>query len=186
MLTPPLPLPILYTYSEFHAGPAWAISTMPRLLLYCPVLGCEERSDRWGKRSYPLPSLSVFTLTLVDGVDVSISNRICQPCWKRHKDPTMGLDGRIRVVPPAPSSSPLDALLSAISPSLLAATSPPSHPSLSSTSPSSLPSPFFSPPLPPASSPSTLHPRPLSSPLPSAALTPLLPFSMCPCSLHLQ
>ena len=50
--------------------------------------------------------------------------------------------------PPPPSSSPLDALLSAISPSLLAATSPPSHPSLSSTSPSSLLSPFFSPPTP--------------------------------------
>ena len=78
----------------------------------CPVLGCGLLSHRWGEKSYTLPSADIFTLQLASTVDTSINNRICQPCWKRHKDHTMKLDGRIRVHPIA-SPSPLDALLSA-------------------------------------------------------------------------
>ena len=78
----------------------------------CPVLGCRRRKDEWGKKSYPLPSADMFTLQLDSTIDVSINNRICQPCWERHKDHRMPLDGRIRVHPVA-SPSPLDALLSA-------------------------------------------------------------------------
>ena len=81
----------------------------------CPVDGCGVWSSRWGKRSHPLPPAGSFTLLLNAQVHVSINNRICQPCWKRHSDHTISLDGRTRVVPPT-SSSPLDALLSAISP----------------------------------------------------------------------
>ena len=81
----------------------------------CPVDGCGVWSSRWGKRSHPLPPAGSFTLLLSAQVHVSINNRICQPCWKRHSDHTISLDGRTRVVPPT-SSSPLDALLSAISP----------------------------------------------------------------------
>ena len=85
---------------------------MPGAKLHCPVAGCGERSDRWGNKSYPLPSLDVFTLQLSFAIDLSINNRICQPCWERHRHHTMKLDGRIRVHPIA-SPSPLDALLSA-------------------------------------------------------------------------
>ena len=78
----------------------------------CPVNGCGVWSSRWGAKSYPLPSSGSFTLQLSSLVDASINSRICQPCWKRHNDHAMGLDGRTRVVPTV-SSSPLDALLSA-------------------------------------------------------------------------
>ena len=97
------------------------------VLTQCPVAGCGVWSIRWGKRSYPLPSVNIFTLQLDSTIDVSINNRICQPCWERHKDHRMPLDGRIRVHPVA-SPSPLDALLSAaISPLRLA---PPHFPLL--------------------------------------------------------
>ena len=82
------------------------------VLTQCPVAGCGVWSNRWGKKSYPLPSANIFTLQLDSTIDVSINNRICQPCWERHKDHRMPLDGRIRVHPVA-SPSPLDALLSA-------------------------------------------------------------------------
>ena len=87
---------------------------MPGAKAHCPVVGCGERSDRWGKKSYPLPSADIFTLQLASTVDLSVNNRICQRCWERHRDHTMKLDGRIRVHP-IPSPSPLDALLSAVS-----------------------------------------------------------------------
>jgi hypothetical protein len=101
----------------------------------CPVHGCGVWSNRWGGKTYPLPSPDVFTLQLDAQVDVSVNNRICQPCWKRHRDHTMGLDGRTRV--PVTSSSPLDALLSAIHspPSSSSPPSPPSLPSMSSPPP---------------------------------------------------
>ena len=95
----------------------------------CPVLGCGKRKDEWGKRNYPLSSPTAFTLQLKAPLDVSVRNRICSKCWDRHKDHTISLDGRTRVVPLS-SSSPLDALLSAISPAPPA--SLPSPPSLSS------------------------------------------------------
>ena len=98
----------------------------------CPVLGCGALSHRWGKKSYLLPSLDTFTLQLNALVDITINNYICKPCWKRHKDHNMGLDGRTRVVPPTPSLTPLDALLSAISFPPSSSTSPLSPPSLSS------------------------------------------------------
>ena len=92
----------------------------------CPVLGCGRRKDEWGTKSYPLPSADTFTLQLNALVDVSINNRVCQRCWERHRDHTMGLDGRTRVVPTV-SSSPIDALLSAaINPFL--PSPPPSNP----------------------------------------------------------
>jgi hypothetical protein len=62
-------------------------------------------------------------------VDASINNRICPPCWKRHADHGIALNGRARVVPSTvTSSTPLDALLSAISP--LPSSSSSSAPSL--------------------------------------------------------
>ena len=84
----------------------------------CPVLGYGLLSHRWGKKSYPLPSADIFTLQLASIIHLSVNNRICQPCWERHTDHTMRLDGRTRVVPTV-SSSPLDALLSALFPLLL-------------------------------------------------------------------
>ena len=81
-------------------------------LVQCPVLGCGSWSSSWGKKSYPLPSANMFSLQLDSTIDVSINNRICQPCWERHKNHTMKLDGRTRVHPIS-SPSPLDALLSA-------------------------------------------------------------------------
>ena len=98
-------------------------------LLRCPVHGCGTWSSEWGKKSYPLPSLDIFTLQLNALVDVSINNRICQRCWERHRDHSMKLDGRTRVVPNV-SSSPLDALLSAAI-----------HPFLPSPPPSNPPTP---------------------------------------------
>ena len=83
-------------------------------LVQCPVLGCGSWSSSWGKKSYRLPSPDVFTLQLDSTIDVSINNRICQPCWERDKNHTMKLDGRTRVHP-IPSPSPLEALLSAVS-----------------------------------------------------------------------
>jgi hypothetical protein len=101
----------------------------------CPVLGCGTLSHRWGKKSYPLPSLDILTLQLNAEIDVTVNNRICQPCWERDRDHTMRLDGRTRVVPMT-SSSPLDALLSVISPLPTFSTSPSTPPFLSSPLPS--------------------------------------------------
>ena len=113
-------------------------SIMP--VTQCPVHGCCEWSNRWGKRSHPLPSADTFTLQLSTQVDLSIHSRICQQCWKRHADHTICLDGRIRVIP-LTSPSALDALLSvAISPLSPA----PVHP-LSAPSVASLPSPPSTP-----------------------------------------
>ena len=99
---------------------------MPTPNTQCPVHGCGVWSNRWGNKSYPLPSTHSFTLQLASTVDVSINNRICQPCWKRHHDHNMPLDSRTRVQPIA-SPSPLDALLSAaINPFL--PSPPPSNP----------------------------------------------------------
>ena len=118
--------------------PFFPLHTMPRQ--QCPVLGCGSWRSSCGEKSYPLPSADIFTLQLASTVDTSINNRICQPCWKRHKDHRMPLDGRTRVHPIA-SPSPLDALLSAaISPLPSAPVSVPSPPSLSS-----LPSPPLTP-----------------------------------------
>ena len=108
-------------------------SIMP--VTQCPVNGCGEWSNRWGEKSYPLPSANIFTLQLASTVDVSINNRICRPCWKRHRNHSMGLDGRTRVAP-AVFSSPLDALLSAASICPLPLSLPPS-----SSSDASLPPP---------------------------------------------
>ena len=105
---------------------------MPTPNSQCPVHGCGVWSNRWGEKSYPLPSVEIFTLQLASTVDTSINNRICQPCWKRHKDYTMKLDGRVRVHLVA-SPSPLDALLSAaISPLPPSPSPPPSHPCVAS------------------------------------------------------
>lgn len=90
--------------------PFFPLHTMPRL--QCPVLGCGSWRSSCGEKSYPLPSADIFTLQLTSTVDLSMNSRICQPCWKRHKDHRMALDGRVRVHPIA-SPSPLDALLSA-------------------------------------------------------------------------
>ena len=89
-----------------------SVDNMPTPNTQCPVHGCGVWSNRWGNKSYPLPSTHSFTLLLASTVDVSINNRICQPCWKRHHDHNMPLDSRTRVHPIA-SPSPLDALLSA-------------------------------------------------------------------------
>ena len=106
--------------------------------LQCPVLGCGLLSHRWGKKSYRLPTPDVFTLQVNSTIDVSINSRICQPCWERHKNHTMKLDGRMRVHPIA-APSPLDALLSAaispLPPSLNSLPSPPTLASLSSPPP---------------------------------------------------
>ena len=100
------------------------LSSMP--LVQCPVLGCGSWSSSWNKKNYPLPSANIFTLQLASTINLSVNHRICRPCWKRHKDHRMPLDGRIRVHPIA-SPSPLDALLSAaISP--LLPSPPPSDP----------------------------------------------------------
>jgi hypothetical protein len=107
------------------------MSTASAKTIRCPVQGCGKRKDEWGKKSYPLPSPDIFTLQLNAQIDVTINNRICQPCWSRDRDHTMRLDGRTRVVPMT-SSSPLDALLSAISPPPPFSTSPSTPPFLSS------------------------------------------------------
>ena len=117
------------SWRGFQLGRSWACPPMSSMKRCCPVSGCGERSDRWGKKSYPLPSAGSFTLQLNAQLDVSINNRICQPCWERHRDPTMRLDGRTQVAPTV-SSSPLDALLSAAI-----------HPLLPSPPPSNLPTP---------------------------------------------
>ena len=110
----------------------------------CPVLGCGRWSHSWGKKDYPLPSSAVFTLVLNSDIDVSANDRICSRCWDRHDNHNISLDGRTHVIPPTPSPSPLDALLSAISP-------PPSasSPLSSSSSPPSLLSPSSPFPFPP-------------------------------------
>jgi hypothetical protein len=127
----------------------------------CPVSGCGKRKDDWGKKNYPLPPPDVFTLLLDTNIDVSINNRICQPCQERHRDHTMDMDGR-KVVGSPLSSSPFDVLLSAIS----------SPPTPSSTSPPSPPS-LFSLPLPP--------PTPARVITPSLAIeAPQLPTTVSP------
>lgn len=110
----------------------------------CPVLGCGRLSHRWGKRSHPLPSADTFTLQFNTQVDVSIHNRICQRCWKRHTDHTISLDGRTRVVPPT-SSSTLDVLLSAISPAVSSAAALPAPPISSLSSPPATPAHVITP-----------------------------------------
>ena len=78
----------------------------------CPVFGCGKRSNRWGPKSHPLPSPRVFTLLLDEQLSLHpLNKRVCQPCWKRDKYPSMGLGGRVRVTP----VQPLNVLLSAIS-----------------------------------------------------------------------
>ena len=98
--------------------------------------GCGAWSHRRGKKSYPLPSPDVFTLQLDERMDVSVHNRICQPCWERSRDRTMPLDGRTRVVPSQASSasSTLDVLASAAVHPHPALTSPSSSSSSSSFS----------------------------------------------------
>ena len=108
-------VPLLTLYLSSKSCVLTVVDSMPTPNKQCPVDGCGVWSSRWGKRSHPLPSAGRFTLLLNAQVHVSINNRICQPCWKRHSDHTISLDGRTRVLPPT-SSSPLDALLSAISP----------------------------------------------------------------------
>ena len=115
-------------------------SSMP--VTQCPVHGCGAWSNRWGTKSHPLPSPDSFTLQLDGQVATTVNNRICQRCWERHTDHTMGLAGRTRVTPTV-SSSPLDALLSAaIIPFLLSPaplSSPPSVTSLPSPPPTPAP-----------------------------------------------
>ena len=121
------------------------LSPMP--VTQCPVRGCAQWSNRRGKKSYPLPSPGDFTLQLDELVDVSMHDRICQPCWERDRDHTMKLDGRTRVVPShaSPSSSTLDVLASAAVHPHHALTSPSSSSSSSSSS-----SALYSPPPTPA------------------------------------
>ena len=104
----------------------------------CPVNGCGVWSHRWGKKSYPLPSADFFTLQLASPIDLSINNRICQPCWERHRHHTIKLDGRIRVHPIA-SPSPLDTLLSAAISPLPQTSVPLSSPPPSTSLPSDTP-----------------------------------------------
>ena len=135
---------------------------MPTPNTQCPVHGCGVWSNRWGNKSYPLPSPHTFTLQLASTIDVSINNRICQRCWERHRDHTMRLDGRIRVSPIA-SPSPLDALLYAAIVPL-----PPSPIPL--PSPSSVASP--PPPLPTPARVITAFPAyPIASPVPTTVIT---------------
>ena len=133
---PPSTSPAIFELGPL--GAALRLPCMPGAKLHCPVDGCAERSDRWGKRSHPLPTADSFTLQLNAQFDVSSNNRICQPCWKRHSDHTISLDGRTRVVPPT-SSSALDTLLSAVisplAPSPIPLPSPPSVASLASAPP---------------------------------------------------
>ena len=107
---------------------------MPTPNTQCPVHGCGVWSNRWGEKSYPLPSADILTLQLDTAISPYVNNRICQPCWKRHRDHTMGLDGRTRVVPTV-SSSPLDALLSPLPSAPASLPSPPSLSSLPSPPP---------------------------------------------------
>ena len=98
---------VLFSYLPFTSAvsltpPFAPLRSMPRL--QCPVLGCSSWNNSWGKKSYPLPSADSFTLQLEARIDVSLNNRICAPCWKRHRDHTMGLDGRTRAVPTVASS----------------------------------------------------------------------------------
>ena len=47
-------------------------------------------SDRWGKKSYPasLCRHAFTSAAQLRSMDVSTTNnRICQPCWERHRDP---------------------------------------------------------------------------------------------------
>ena len=148
VLSTPLLLPILYPSCESRgrAKPGNMPPTLAKTVR-CPVEGCGKRKEEWGKKSYLLPSPDIFTLKLIPDINVVVNDRICQPCWKRHKDPTMGLDGRERKAPPTPLPSPLDALLAALSPLPSSSTSS----SSSSTSPSTLSpasSHLFSPPTP--------------------------------------
>ena len=111
---------------------------MPTPNSQCPVHGCGAWSNRWGEKSYPLPTANIFSLQLSSTVDIIINNRICRPCWKRHKDHKMAPDGRIRVHPIA-SPSPLDALLSAVSIPLAQPPVPPPSPPFTNSLPSATP-----------------------------------------------
>ena len=73
----------------------------------CPVLGCGKRKDEWGGRKggYPLPSSNVFTLLLSTDVDVSINNRICDACSKRHRATVVSLQPGPSSFSVAPNSS---------------------------------------------------------------------------------
>ena len=103
---------LLTLYPCYEYRVLTAVDSMPTPNRQCPVDGCGAWSNRWGKRSYPLSSPNTFTLQLNAHVDVSVNNRICQRCWKRHTDHAVSLKGRTRVIP-SPSASSLDALLSA-------------------------------------------------------------------------
>ena len=131
-------------------------------LTQCPVQDCGRWSSSWGKKSYPVPPADSFTLQLNTHSDVTVNNRICQRCWERHRDHTMQLGGRMRVVPTV-SASPLDALLSAaISPL------PPSPIPLSS------PPPVASPPSAPPTPARVITPfpaYPIASLVPSTGIT---------------
>ena len=128
----------------------------------CPVLGCGLLSHRWGKKSYPLPPPDAFTLQLNSTIDTTTNNRICQPCWERHKNHTMKLDGRIRVYPIA-SPSPLDALLSAAISPLPSSSIPLSSPPFVASLPS--------PPPTPARLITPILARPVVSPVSSTVIT---------------
>ena len=95
-------------------------------------------SNRWGARSYPLPSPYEFTLLCKDGVDVQFNNRICHKCWNIHRGASNALDGRVRVIPQSPPPDPLLDLL-------CAAESSPQTP-MTQVLPPISPQQFFSPP----------------------------------------
>ena len=135
-------------------------SSMP--VTQCPVHGCGAWSNRWGTKSHPLPSPDSFTLQLDGQVATTVNNRICQRCWERHTDHTMGLAGRTRVTPTV-SSSPLDALLSAAIIPFPLSPAPLSSPH----SVTSLPS----PPPTPARLITPILARPVISPVSSTVLT---------------
>ena len=67
----------------------------------CPVLGCGKRKDEWRgrKAGYPPPSSNVFTLLLSTDVDVSLNNRICETCNKRHRLHSPGGDSLLDSLP---------------------------------------------------------------------------------------
>ena len=172
---------LFHTHTELFSYPpssyplSWVCSflflqsSMP--VTQCPVHGCGAWSNRWGTKSHPLPSPDSFTLQLDGQAATTVNNRICQRCWERHTDHTMGLAGRTRVTPTV-SSSPLDALLSAISPISLSSTA-----SLPASSPPPTPARLITPILAhPVASPSSstviISPRRTHSSPPVLDLSP--------------
>ena len=102
----------------------------------CPVLECGRWSNRWGKKSFPLPSADLFNLQLDPDLAIPSNDRVCRACWDRHTGHTKSLDGRVLAVKPSPSApSPLSSSFSSLTSTAL-------DPILSSPS-----SPFFLPPL---------------------------------------